>query len=58
MYLHLIKKRQFSSLVLMLRRMPTNVTNAEKLMSNIKPLLKKRRYKENRDLLEAIFYLF
>ena len=58
MYLHLIQKRAFSALVFMLRRIPTNVTNASKVISAVKPLLLKRRYKENKDLLEALFFLF
>ena len=50
--------RDFNWLVPTLRRVPHDKVNAERILRAIKPLLKKRIYKEDHGLLECLFYLY
>ena len=57
-YMHFIERKDFTSLKKMLKHTPRHVTNADKLLAEIQPLLAKRRYKENQNLLASLYHLY
>ena len=42
----------------MLKHTPSHVTNTDKLLAELQPLLAKRRYKENEHLLASLYHLY
>ena len=57
-FLYLIDRKEFAYLLQMLERTPAHVTNAEKILAQIKPLLAKRAYKNDDMLLRSLFHLY
>ena len=57
-YMHFIERKDFVSLIKMLKHTPRHVTNADKLITELQPLLSKRRYKDCDELLASLYYLY
>ena len=57
-YMHFIERKDFNSLECMLKHTPSHVTNADKLLAELQPLLVKRRYKENESLLGSLYQIY
>ena len=57
-FMHFIERKDFSSLAKMLKHTPRHVTNADKLLAELQPLLAKRKYKDNKDLLLSLYHLY
>lgn len=57
-FMHFVQQKDFTSLLKMLKHTPRHVTNADKLLAELQPLLSKRRFKEDDELLAALYHLY
>ena len=58
MFLYFLRKKDFVTILSFLQHIPEHATDADVMINKIKPLLEKRTYKRNKDLLDCLVHLY